>query len=245
MDGVALLQSVNLGKMNLASNEALCMFLNLYHIMTLHGFLVVGLPKTASKWSGFFNTCSYEAFGDVFSIAELEHNIIRNGLTRPNVGVLASALIPQSRYSFALAVKDYRLHWALNCGSESMYNKVPIYEASRLEQQLDAIVRVNLDLQIRVTEDPPLVILPTLLQGRGKDFIPFADAEALAESKGSGVSTTTKAKLLVLLKHCRGDNELHLLCLISKKSKIVIQYSPFDFHCHFFTEALDDGDFFE
>jgi hypothetical protein len=84
-----------------------------------------------------------------------------------------------------------------------------------------------------------------LLQGRGKDFIPFADAEALAESKGSGVSTTTKAKLLVLLKHCRGDNELHLLRLISKKSKVVIQYSPFDFHCHFFTEAFDDGDFLE
>lgn len=239
MDGIALLQSVNLGKMDLDSKETLCMFINLYHIMVLHGFLVVGLPKTASKWSGFFNTCSYEAFGDVFSIAELEHNIIRNGMTRPNLGVIASALIPQSRYNFALSVKDYRLLWALNCGSQSMFHKVPIYEASSLEQQLDAVVRVNLELQLTVTEDPPSVTLPALLQGRGKDFIPFADSEALGESKGTGTSTTTKAKLLVLLKHCRHDSEAHLLCLISKKTKIAVQYAPFDFRCTFFSMASD------
>jgi hypothetical protein len=80
MDGVALLQAVDISKIDLSSKEALCLFLNLFHVMLLHSYLVVGLPNSLSKWPALFNTCSYEAFGDIFSLAELEHNIIRAGM---------------------------------------------------------------------------------------------------------------------------------------------------------------------
>lgn len=79
MDGVSLLQCIDLSLVDHTSPEATCLFLNLYHCLLIHAYLVVGLPNSLFKWSNFFRYCSYEAFGDVFSLAELEHCILRGG----------------------------------------------------------------------------------------------------------------------------------------------------------------------
>jgi hypothetical protein len=80
MDGVSLLQCIDLSLKDNTSPESACLFLNLYHCMLLHAYMVVGLPNSLFKWSNFFRHCSYEAFGDVFSLAELEHCIMRAGM---------------------------------------------------------------------------------------------------------------------------------------------------------------------
>jgi hypothetical protein len=61
-------------------NAQLSMFLNLYHVMILHSFLVQGLPDTAHKHSDICANSCYEAFGDCFSICDLQNNIIQKGL---------------------------------------------------------------------------------------------------------------------------------------------------------------------
>jgi hypothetical protein len=61
------------------SPEALCMFLNLYHCMLLHAYMVVGLPNSLFRWSAFFRNCTYEIFGDIVSLAEMEHCVLRAG----------------------------------------------------------------------------------------------------------------------------------------------------------------------
>jgi hypothetical protein len=40
---------------------------------------VAGPPAGAFKWPGFFSVCAYEAFGDIFTLAELEHCIVKAG----------------------------------------------------------------------------------------------------------------------------------------------------------------------
>lgn len=79
MDGVAMLQTMDVSNLDPASPEAVCLFLNLFHLILLHGLLVMGPPTSVFKWQALFRTCAYEAFGDLFSLAELEHNIIKNG----------------------------------------------------------------------------------------------------------------------------------------------------------------------
>lgn len=79
MDGISLLQGINLNEFALSENESICLFLNLYHCIILHSFLVVGVPLSVYKWSSFFSVCSYEMFGDVVSLVELEHNVIKAG----------------------------------------------------------------------------------------------------------------------------------------------------------------------
>ena len=49
MNGVSLLQAADVSQLNPKSDEALCMFLNLYHLMVLHSSLVMGPPCTAYK----------------------------------------------------------------------------------------------------------------------------------------------------------------------------------------------------
>lgn len=49
MDGVALLQAADASSIRPDSDEALCMFLNLYHLMVIHSSLVMGPPCSAYK----------------------------------------------------------------------------------------------------------------------------------------------------------------------------------------------------
>ena len=51
MDGVSLLQSCSADGIDPESDQALCMFLNLYHLMVIHSSLVMGPPCSAYKVS--------------------------------------------------------------------------------------------------------------------------------------------------------------------------------------------------
>ena len=137
LDGVSLLQAIDLTKYCYNKDDMVALLLNLYHLMIFHGFLIYGNPTSVFHWK-FFSVCSYEAFGDIFSLAELEHCIIRFGMARPSINIVAQSYIPQSRYAFSLDVKDFRLLWAVNCGSESMFGAIPIYKAKLLNAQLEA-----------------------------------------------------------------------------------------------------------
>ena len=157
LDLVSVLPCINLEKYNLSHEELLCIYLNLYHTMLLHAVLVAGVPSSSLKWPSFFNTLSYEAFGDVFSLAELEHSIIKHGksFSVPNIviteiyrhvefktnGIISHLLIRQSKFDFPSPKKDFRLLFSLNCGSLSLPKFTPIFSPSTVEQQLDDCVR--------------------------------------------------------------------------------------------------------
>lgn len=79
LDGLSLLQRIDLSGMDLGSASAVCTFLNIFHCLIIHAALIIGIPSTLFKWQSFFRKCAYDAFGDIFSLAELEHCIIRNG----------------------------------------------------------------------------------------------------------------------------------------------------------------------
>lgn len=80
LTNIAFLPCINLDDYSFSETELTCLFINLYHTMLLHSFLVAGVPSTLLKWPGFFNSCAYEAFGDIFSLSELEHCIIKAGI---------------------------------------------------------------------------------------------------------------------------------------------------------------------
>ena len=49
-----------------------------------HAYLVLGPPSSSRAWLSYFNTIAYEAGGDIFSLSELEHCIIRANRWQPN-----------------------------------------------------------------------------------------------------------------------------------------------------------------
>lgn len=74
MDHISAFQSLDVFSLN--EREKISLLLNLYHVMVLHGFLLLG-PPVQSSWASFFNTVSYVISFDVCSINELEHNGLR------------------------------------------------------------------------------------------------------------------------------------------------------------------------
>jgi hypothetical protein len=139
MNKAAELQSLELNTAsdtNSSDDDKLCLFLNLYHVMVIHATLVYGLPKTLSEWNRVFNRLSYECFGDVLTIAELEHRILKRGLSKPKKFLL-STFLPNGEWKFSCKVNDLRLLWAINCGSPIMGDTIPIYKPETLHQQLN------------------------------------------------------------------------------------------------------------
>ena len=152
MDGVALLQRIDESALVPGSAEKTCLFLNLFHLILLHGFLVAGVPNSHFKWTSFYNTCAYEAFGDVFTLAELQKSVIHCGAPHASSSSSssggnggASGGVDGGGYAFSLESKDPRLLWALNTGLvQSQPARIHIYEPVSLSDQLDAAVRMAL-----------------------------------------------------------------------------------------------------
>ena len=87
-------------------------------------------------------------------------------MSRPKVGMFAKYVIPQTSFDFALHRKDFRLIWAINCGSFSLVPLVPVYEPHLLDAQLDAVMRCGVVLtssssQLNVLSSftPPIMFL--------------------------------------------------------------------------------------
>eukprot|EP01032_Pedospumella_encystans_P010838 gene10838-12651_t len=228
MDGVSLLQCIDLSEMDKTSPEATCLFLNLYHCLLIHAYLVVGLPNSLFKWSNFFRFCSYEAFGDIFSLAELEHCILRGAMSRPSINFLAQHfLIPNVEYSFALQIRDYRLLWGIFCGATSNMSEIPIYTPEDLDKQLDAIIRLSLAAEVKFKDDHS-VVLPVPCQLFSKEFDPSYQ-----------VAATPKQVLSVLVQHLSGEQRAAARALIARKGPLSVKYTPFNFQCKYPTRLSE------
>ena len=172
LDSAAKLKEANVH--DLSEEERLAFFLNMYHIMVMHAYLVLGTPGSSFQWISYFNSISYQCSDDIFSLAELEHCIIRSPLSFPTQ-FLSRFVLPKSTYDFALKKADFRINFALNCGSMSNPKCVPIFRAPLLNQQLDAVSRLYLSsatkLKKRGARDVD-VFLPRICLWFSNDFGP-------------------------------------------------------------------------
>lgn len=155
-DHISLLQLVNVGK--LSEQEKLSFFLNMYHLMILHGTIVLGPPMAWVNWQSFFNTVAYMVDGDIISIAELEQNVLRfvrimsylvdlifsyidfRSAMSKSTMLFSKTVAPKSNFpTFSIQKRDFRLNFCINNGSYSMATCIPIYEAYSLDIQMDQV----------------------------------------------------------------------------------------------------------
>lgn len=122
----------------LDEDSRLAFFLNVYHIMISHAFLVLGAPNSSLQWISYFNNVAYQIGDDIFSLTELEHCIIRAQMSYPTQFLSRFVIPKKSTYRMELKRADFRINFALNCGSLSNPSKIIIYKADRLQEQLNA-----------------------------------------------------------------------------------------------------------
>jgi hypothetical protein len=147
LDSAAKLKDANVYE--LSQNERLVFFLNIYHCMVMHAYLVLGPPESSFQWISYFNSIAYQCSDDIFSLAELEHCIIRSNMSSPRQ-FLSRFVIPNSKYDLSLSANDCRLNFALNCGSMSNPACVPVFKVTKLDRQLDDVSRLYLSAAVKV-----------------------------------------------------------------------------------------------
>jgi len=161
-DDISLLQVIDLS--SLTESQRMAFFLNLYHVMVLHGSLLYGPPPVWNHWNAFFNHICYVVNFEVMSIAEIEYCILRSAMSKlSHFTAFAATAPPHTQYPhLALCCRDFRLHFAINCGSLSQIELVPIYYPHLLDSQLDEITRISLDYSLEIDMVKKLVIMPKL-----------------------------------------------------------------------------------
>ena len=138
LDELSVLQVLDIP--SLSECERAALFLNLFHIMVIHGSLVLGPPQSRSSWQPFFNDVAYLISFDVVSISEVEHNILRAAMSRPPLLSQTTARIPRSNFpGLALTHRDFRFNFCINHGSISMPRQICIFRTDTLDKQLDEV----------------------------------------------------------------------------------------------------------
>jgi hypothetical protein len=200
----------------LSEDQKLVVFLNLYHVMILHAYLVLGPPNSSLQWLSYFNNIAYQLGDDIFSLTELEHCIIRPYMSHPSQ-LLSRFAIPKSRYPRMALFRpcDYRINFALNCGSLSNPAGIYIYKEEELEAQLDAAARLYLRnaattvvRKSTIVRDETVVTVPRLCQWYMEDF------------GGSEVSLLDQIKVY-----------LPDQALLQDLKNVTIRFLPFKYEC--------------
>lgn len=105
-----------MGALSVSERKALC--LNVYNMLLIHAFVVLGPPSnnTASRLQ-FFNSATYILGGADYSLFDIE-----NGLLRGNRKFLGSKPFKKGDPRRAVALSgnqvDERIHFGLVCGAE-------------------------------------------------------------------------------------------------------------------------------
>jgi len=216
LDAAADLKAAKLS--DLEEYERKCFFLNLYHLMVVHAYFILGAPDNSAKWPSYFNMISYQCADDIFSLAELEHCIIRSPLSRP-CKAFSKFVIPGTTYSeLELHNPDFRINFALNCGSLSNPPSVFVYTENELDLQLDAAVQMYLS-QVVVSKGKTStsITLPRLCLWYRQDFNTKGSSNSMLQELYPYFSPETQKQL----SRDKLDNFSH----------VQIKFASYDFKC--------------
>ena len=206
---------------SLSEAERLTFSLNLYHLLIQHAYLVLGPPTSMIHWLSYYSVISYQTADDIFSLAELEHCVVRAQLSPPS-SFFSKIAIPSAKFGCALTTSDWRLNFALNCGSVSNPPAVPIYRAATIHEQLDRAARYFLSTRVQVRANKgggALLVLPRVMSWFNKDF-------------GSGsTEDCVRAVARFLPEKPRTALEAALDPDDSSTGALSVKIAPFEFRC--------------
>lgn len=114
--------------------KAKAFWINIYNAYTQ--VLLQKNPDAYKNRNRFFKSKSIEIAGKRLSLDFIEHHIIRRSEWKLGLGYI-KILFPSSlEIKLRLSTKDYRIHFALNCGAKSC-PPIAFYDDEKLEEQLN------------------------------------------------------------------------------------------------------------
>jgi hypothetical protein len=117
----------------------LTFWINLYNALIVDAVLRFRVKRSVNEVRGFFWRAAY-SIGDLrFNANDIEHGVLRANAAHPAIPGSHFAA-RDLRRGFSLAHRDPRIHFALNCASQSC-PPISFYAAEQIDRQLDQAAR--------------------------------------------------------------------------------------------------------
>ncbi len=129
------------------NDEKLAFWVNVYN-----GFIQYTLsekPELYDDRRKFFSEKRIKIAGEILSFADIEHGIIRKSQSPIGAGYIRRIFRSKWERKLRVNKKDWRIHFALNCGAKSC-PPVAIYNAQDLNKQFDFMTKTYLKEQTTV-----------------------------------------------------------------------------------------------
>lgn len=101
-------------------------------------------PEYYNDRGNFFSSELIHVAGRDMSFEDIEHGIIRGSQSKFLLGYFKNPFAKSFKKKFRPEKRDYRVHFALNCGAKSC-PPVAIYSADKIDQQFDKSAKMFLE----------------------------------------------------------------------------------------------------
>eukprot|EP00931_Biecheleriopsis_adriatica_P063261 TRINITY_DN38269_c0_g1_i1.p1 TRINITY_DN38269_c0_g1~~TRINITY_DN38269_c0_g1_i1.p1 ORF type:complete len:962 (-),score=150.96 TRINITY_DN38269_c0_g1_i1:19-2904(-) len=140
-------------------------WVNAYHTLLIHACIQFGTPKHVRQLLGFYNNCSYVISGHIFSLAEIEHCVLRCHMPRASARLLQllvrvwkrsdqeleerpSLRAPACLPAAFRARPDWRLNLCLSAGNTASSSRLPVFQRMP-EAEFDALIMRAMERTLR------------------------------------------------------------------------------------------------
>jgi hypothetical protein len=190
-------------------SEKLAFWINLYNALVIDAVIRLNISKSVTQGAlgvvRFFRKAAYQIGGYRLSLEDIEHGILRGNQGHPYIpGKQFNSADP--RLSWIIRPSDPRIHFALNCASNSC-PPIGFYSAEKIETQLEIASQNFITQEVRFKPTSNILELSRIFQWYAIDF-------------------GGKQGVLAFVAKYLHDAELNQQ--IETSAKIIFQYQPYD-----------------
>ncbi|MRI00007.1 DUF547 domain-containing protein [Kriegella sp. EG-1] len=171
----------------ITDNEKLAFWLNIYN-----AYIQVILSEHPEKYDdrrSFFKAEQIPIAGRFLSFAKIEHGIIRKSQWELGLGKIRKWFPNKLERKLRVDKRDYRIHFALNCGAKDC-PPVAIYEANRLDEQLNLGTKKYLKSSSEYKKETNEIAITSLFSWFRGDFGSKKEIKKILKSYGIIQSST-------------------------------------------------------
>lgn len=166
-DKLAKTKQDELTKNLVNDNQRTAFWINIYN-----AYIIVILKEQPDKFKDrgdFFTAKQIRIAEHDFSFDDIENGIIRKSQFKFGLGYISKIFPPKIEQELRVSERDYRIHFALNCGAKSC-PPVRIYKAETLDKQLQEATRSYLTEVVKYQSSENKVMVSPLMSWFRGDF---------------------------------------------------------------------------
>ena len=155
-----------------SQQQTTAFWINLYNALVINGVISANIQSSVTEgWLGllrYFSNTAYEICGMRFSLEDIEHGILRANRGNP---YLPGAHFPSDdpRYKHINPKLDPRIHFALNCASQSC-PPIQVYTAEELDAQLEIATANFINQETDLNKSGTKLLVSPLFKWYQADF---------------------------------------------------------------------------